>query len=78
MIKSNRPMGVCRYNSNSQIQKPICRGATHAHPEAIEASLRLGETALQLLQIPPAEIGQVVQNVRDLDYKPVLEKKHRK
>lgn len=52
-------------------------GATHAHPEAIEASLRLGETALQMLQIPPAEIGQVVQSVRDLDYKPVLEKKHR-
>jgi CPA2 family monovalent cation:H+ antiporter-2 len=49
-------------------------GATHAHPEAIEASLRLGETALELLQVPPAEIEQVVQDVRDLDYKPVTEK----
>lgn len=50
-------------------------GATHAHPEAIEASLRLGSTALQILQVPAADIDLVVQGVRDLDYKPVLEEK---
>lgn len=48
-------------------------GATHAYPEAIEASLRLGATALQILQVPAADIEQVMQGVRDLDYKPVLE-----
>lgn len=53
-------------------------GATHAYPEAIEASLRLGETALQILRVSPAEIEQVVQDVRDMDYKPVLEKKTHK
>ena len=53
-------------------------GATHAYPEAIEASLRLGATALQILQMPSADIEQVMQGVRDLDYKPVLEGKSRR
>jgi len=48
-------------------------GATHAYPEAIEASLRLGATALQILQVPAADIDLVMQGVRDLDYQPVLE-----
>jgi len=50
-------------------------GAIHAYPEAIEASLRLGATALQILQVPSDDIDLLVQNVRDLDYKPVLEEK---
>ncbi len=48
-------------------------GAVHAYPEAIEASLRLGATALQMLQVPLADIDQVIQGVRDWGYKPVLE-----
>ena len=48
-------------------------GATHAYPEAIEASLRLGATALQILSVPVDDIDLVVQDVRDLGYKPVLE-----
>ncbi|MFA7321562.1 MAG: cation:proton antiporter [Dokdonella sp.] len=48
-------------------------GATHAYPEAIEASLRLGATALQMLSIPADEIDVMLQNVRDWNYKPVLE-----
>lgn len=48
-------------------------GATYAYPEAIEASLRLGATALQILRVPPDDIDLVLQGVRDLDYKPVLE-----
>lgn len=50
-------------------------GAVRAYPETIEASLRLGETALEMLQIPPDDIAQLVQGVRDWGYKPVLEKK---
>jgi len=46
-------------------------GAVHAHPETIEASLRLGATALQILQVPTADIDQVIQGVRDWGYKPV-------
>jgi len=48
-------------------------GATHAYPEAIEASLRLGATALQMLQIPVDEVDQILQGVRDWDYQPLLE-----
>ncbi|HEY9201608.1 MAG TPA: cation:proton antiporter [Gammaproteobacteria bacterium] len=48
-------------------------GVVHAFPETIEASLRLGATALQILQVPSADIDQVIQSVRDWGYKPVLE-----
>lgn len=48
-------------------------GATHAYPEAIEASLRLGATALRMLRIPTDDIDMMIQDVRDWGYKPVLE-----
>jgi len=48
-------------------------GATHAYPEAIEASLRLGATALQMLRIPDKDVDLIIQGVRDWDYDPVLE-----
>ncbi len=51
-------------------------GALHAYPEAIEASeasLRLGATALKMLQVPAADVDQLLQGVRDRGYKPVLE-----
>ena len=48
-------------------------GAIHAYPEAIEASLRLGASAMQILNVPAEEIDQMVQGVRDWGYRPVLE-----
>jgi hypothetical protein len=36
-------------------------GAIHAYPETIESSLRLGATALRILQIPTADIDQMLQ-----------------
>ena len=48
-------------------------GAAHAYPETIEASLRLGATALQMLNVPADEVDQLVQGVRNWGYKPVLE-----
>jgi CPA2 family monovalent cation:H+ antiporter-2 len=48
-------------------------GATHAYPEAIEASLRLGATALRMLHIPTDDIDMMIQDVRDWGYQPVLE-----
>lgn len=56
--------------SSSQL---IDAGATHAYPEAIEASLRLGATALQMLAIPTDDIDRMLQDVRNWDYQPVLE-----
>lgn len=48
-------------------------GAINAYPETIEASLRLGATALQILRVPSEEVHQIVQGVRDWRYTPVLE-----
>ncbi len=50
-------------------------GATHAYPEAIEASLRLGATALRMLHIPGDDIDLIIQGVRDWGYLPVVEEK---
>lgn len=52
-------------------------GAAHAYPETIEASLRLGAAALQILRVPGADIDQVLQGVRDWGYRPVLEEEPR-
>ena len=51
----------------------LAAGATHAYPEAIEASLRLGAIAMKMLRIPASDIDLIVQGVRDWDYKSVLE-----
>lgn len=51
----------------------IDAGATHAYPEAIEASLRLGATALQMLRVADKDVELIIQSVRDWDYNPVLE-----
>ncbi|CBL46002.1 Putative glutathione-regulated potassium-efflux system K+/H+ antiporter [gamma proteobacterium HdN1] len=48
-------------------------GAVHSYPETIEASLRLGAMALQILEISTTEIEQTLQGVRDWGYRPVLE-----
>lgn len=48
-------------------------GATHAYPEAIESRLRLGSTALRMLRIPTVDIDQMLQDIRDWDYQPVIE-----
>ncbi len=51
----------------------IDAGAIHAYPETIEASLRLGATALRMLQIPTADIDLMLKDIRDWDYQPVIE-----
>ena len=48
-------------------------GAIHAYPEAIESSLRLGAIALRMLRIPTVDIDQMLQDIRDWDYQPVIE-----
>ncbi|MFZ5454380.1 MAG: cation:proton antiporter [Pseudomonadota bacterium] len=48
-------------------------GAAHAYPETIESSLRLGATALRMLRIPTGDIDQMLQDIRDSDYQPVIE-----
>ena len=53
-------------------------GAARAYPETIEASLQLGATALQMLNVSSDEIDQVVQDVRNWGYRPVVETEHGK
>jgi CPA2 family monovalent cation:H+ antiporter-2 len=53
----------------------VSAGAMHAYPEAIEASLRLGANALRMLRVPTVDIDQMLQDIRDGDYKPVIEDK---
>ncbi len=48
-------------------------GATHAHPELIEASLHLGATALQMLRVSSQDVDLILQNIRDWDYQAILE-----
>ncbi|HET9032858.1 MAG TPA: cation:proton antiporter [Dokdonella sp.] len=51
----------------------LAAGAVHAYPETIESSLRLGATALKILNVASDEIEVMVQDVRDRDYQPVLD-----
>lgn len=50
----------------------LAAGAIEAYPEAIEASLRLGATALRILQVSEEDIDAMLQDVRNWGYKPVL------
>lgn len=51
----------------------MAAGVAHAYPETIEASLRLGATALNMLRVPTEEIDQALQEIRARDYRPVME-----
>ncbi|RPI43400.1 MAG: sodium:proton exchanger, partial [Betaproteobacteria bacterium] len=64
---------IARARDLESSSRLIDAGAAHAYPEAIEASLRLGATALRMLSIPTDDIDRMLQDVRDWDYKPVLE-----
>lgn len=44
-------------------------GATHAYPEAVESSLRLGGLALEILSIPQENVDLLLQGVRSDNYK---------
>jgi monovalent cation:H+ antiporter-2, CPA2 family len=48
-------------------------GATEAYPETIEASLRLGARALDMLNIPVEDIEAALQEMRDWNYQPLSE-----
>ncbi|MCK5092476.1 MAG: cation:proton antiporter [Gammaproteobacteria bacterium] len=43
-------------------------GATHAYPEAVESSLRLGGLALEMINIPEDQVDQLIEDVRSDNY----------
>ena len=51
----------------------LAAGAVHAHPEMIESSLQLGATALKMLNVKAEDIDEMVQDVRNSGYRPVLD-----
>ncbi len=53
-------------------------GATEAHPEAMEASLRLGAMALQMIGAPAENVDMLVQGVREENYELLVEGRHDK
>ncbi|MGD8998966.1 MAG: cation:proton antiporter [Granulosicoccaceae bacterium] len=48
-------------------------GVTHAYPEALESSMRLGGLALQILNIPSENVDMLLQGVRSTNYELVAE-----
>lgn len=66
---------IVRAKDAEASMKLLEEGATHAYPEAIEASLSLGATALQMLDVASEEVEQLIQSVRDRNYKPILEQR---
>lgn len=64
---------IARARDLESSSRLLAAGATHANPELIESSLRLGATALALLQVGTEEIDTIVQDVRDRGYQPVMD-----
>lgn len=59
---------ICRAHDLEASGKLLAAGATHAHPEAIESSLRLGALALQMIDIPEENVESLLQSVRKGNY----------
>jgi glutathione-regulated potassium-efflux system protein KefB len=60
---------IARARDLQESSRLLEAGATQAYPEAIEASLRLGATALEMLGAPAENIDLLLQGVRDRDYR---------
>lgn len=65
---------VARARDLEASSRLLAAGALHAYPDAVEASLRLGALALDVLRIPNDDINSVIQDVRDRNYTPILER----
>ena len=64
---------IARARDLDSSSRLLAAGAIDAYPETIEASLRLGASALRVLQVDEDDIDAMLQDVRNWDYKPVLE-----
>jgi glutathione-regulated potassium-efflux system protein KefB len=59
---------IARARDLQESSRLLEAGATQAYPEAIEASLRLGAAALEMLGAPAENVDLLLQGVRDRDY----------
>lgn len=60
---------IARARDLASVSRLMEVGATHAYPEALESSLRLGALALQMLNIPDENVDLLMKGVRSDDYK---------
>lgn len=64
---------IARARDLATSSRLIEAGALHAYPEAIESSLHLGATALQMLNVATRDIDETLEGMRDLHYGPIAE-----
>lgn len=64
---------IARARDLEQSARLLEAGATQAYPEAVEATLRLGAAALELIGASHDNVEELIQGVRDEDYAPVRE-----
>jgi len=67
---------IARARDLAAVSRLIEAGATHAYPEAVESSLRLGALALEILNIPQDNVDLLMQGVRSDNYKLVEPKEN--
>lgn len=66
---------IARARDLAAVGRLMQAGATHAYPEAVEASLRLGAMALEILNIPQDNVDLLMRGVRSDGYK-LIEETH--
>ena len=59
---------VCRAHDLHASSQLLAAGATHAYPETVESSLRLGALTLEMLTIPQDTVESLLQSVRKDNY----------
>lgn len=64
---------IARARDLEQSARLLEAGATQAYPEAVEATLRLGAAALEMIGASHDNVEVLIQGVRDEDYAPVRE-----
>lgn len=62
---------VCRAHDLKASGQLLEAGATHAHPEIVESSLRLGALALELINVPQDNVEDLLDSVRKDNYEMV-------
>ena len=60
---------IARARDLASVSRLLEAGATHAYPEALESSLRLGGMALEILNIPQENVDMLMRGVRSDQYK---------
>jgi len=59
---------VCRAHDLKASGQLLAAGATHAHPETVESSLRLGALTLEMLAVPQDNVESLLESVRKDNY----------